>query len=90
MGSKDELVSDKKEMVNKVDHYGGTLVIDFIEKWETLPKAKANFSRTTAFKYLFRAGMKFPEKEIEDLEKVIWYAKREIERLSFENNKSES
>ena len=81
---------NEKEMVDKVAHYGGTLVIDFIEDWEVLPKSKANFSRTTAFKYLFRAGMKFPEKEIEDLEKVIWYTKREIERLQNENNKSKS
>ncbi len=83
-------MSDAKEMVDKVDHYGGTLVMDFIESWEALAKSKTNFSRTTAFKYLFRAGMKFEDKEIEDLEKVLWYTKREIARLKNENCRSKA
>lgn len=72
---------DKKEMVDKPDHYGGTLTIDYIEALEKLPGNKMNFSRTSSIKYLSRAGMKDQDKEIQDLEKVIWYMKREIERL---------
>lgn len=72
---------DKKEMVNKPDHYGGTLVIEYLEALEALPGNRMNFSRTSAIKYISRAGMKFPDKEIEELEKVIWYMNREIERL---------
>jgi len=73
-----------KEMVNKPDHYGGTLVIDFIEACEDLPNSQMNFSRGTAIKYLARAGMKFKDKEIEDLKKVVWYTNREIARLENE------
>ncbi len=80
----------KKEMVNKPDHYGGTLTIDYIEALEKLPGNKMNFSRTSAIKYLSRAGMKYEEKEIEDLEKVIWYTKREIARLKNENCRSKA
>jgi len=80
----------EKEMVNKVDHYGGTMVMDFIKAWEALPNSKANFARTTAFKYLFRAGMKYTDKEIQDLEKLLWYIKDDIERLKNENSQTES
>lgn len=75
---------DEKEMVDKPDHYGGTLVIDFIEALEELPGNKMNFSRASGIKYLARAGMKNKDKEIQDLEKVIWYTKREIQRLKNE------
>jgi len=80
-----------KEMVDKPDHYGGTLTIDYIEALEDLPGNRMNFSRTSAIKYLSRAGMKCEDTEIQDLEKVIWYTKREIERIrriENANNKS--
>lgn len=35
-----------------------------------------------AVKYLCRAGKKNPAKEVEDLEKAIWYIKRKIELVS--------
>ena len=58
-------------------HYtdGKIEVIEAIEAW------KLNFHRGNAIKYIARAGKKNPEKEIEDLEKAVWYLKREIERL---------
>ena len=40
-----------------------------------------NFHRGNAVKYIARAGKKNPGKEIEDLEKAVWYINREIERL---------
>ena len=78
----------QKEMVDKPDHYGGTLTIDYIEALEDLPGNKMNFSRTSAIKYLSRAGMKHEDTEIQDLEKVIWYTKREIERIRKQNENS--
>lgn len=43
-----------------------------------------NFNRGNAIKYIWRAGEKNPEKEIEDLEKAAWYINREIEKLKKE------
>ena len=66
------------ENVNHPNHYfadSGIEVIDAIEAWNL------NFSRGNAVKYIARAGIKNPEKEIEDLEKAVWYINREIERL---------
>lgn len=37
--------------------------------------------RANVFKYLKRAGVKDPEKEIEDLRKAAWYLNHEIELL---------
>jgi len=67
----------KKEAVHHPDHYnkGGIEVIDFIDAWDM------NFERGSAVKYIARAGVKDPEKEIEDLEKAEWYINHEIIRL---------
>ena len=40
-----------------------------------------NFCRGNAVKYIARAGLKDPEREVEDLEKAAWYIDREIKRL---------
>ena len=40
-----------------------------------------SFNRGSAVKYLARAGKKDPAKEIEDLEKSLWYTQRELDRL---------
>ena len=64
--------------VNHPNHYfadSGIEVIDAIEAWNL------NFSRGTAVNYIARAGIKNPDKEIEDLEKAVWYINREIKRL---------
>lgn len=65
------------DMVNHPSHYtdGNIEVIDFIED------KKLNYHRGNALKYLCRAGKKDPEKEVEDLQKAVWYINREIQRL---------
>lgn len=64
--------------VNHPSHYtdGRIEVIDFIDD------KRLNFCRGNAVKYIARAGKKDPNKEIEDLQKAVWYLNREIERLA--------
>jgi hypothetical protein len=63
--------------VNNPKHYtdGKIEVIDFIED------KGLNFHKGNCIKYICRAGKKDQSKEIEDLEKALWYLKREINRL---------
>lgn len=65
------------DIINHPLHYtdGKIEVIDFIEE------KQLNFHRGNAIKYIARAGKKNKEKEIEDLEKAVWYINREIQRL---------
>lgn len=60
--------------VDHPKHYnqGKIEVIEFIED------KSLNFHRGNAVKYIARAGIKDPNKEIEDLEKAVWYIRREI------------
>jgi hypothetical protein len=59
--------------VNSPSHYfsptGGELV-------DTI--AHLNYLRANAIKYIFRAGKKYPEKEIEDLKKAVWCLNKEL------------
>lgn len=68
----------KEDLVNHPKHYtshpSGVEVIDITEHM--------NFCRGNAIKYIMRAGIKNKNKEIEDLQKAVWYLNREIERLS--------
>jgi hypothetical protein len=64
-----------KEYVDKPDHYKGDATIIYIELFNL------NFARGSIIKYVTRAGIKFKEKEIEDLKKAKWYLEKEIERL---------
>lgn len=69
---------DKKiDMVNHPPHYGGENntyeVINVIEAWNL------NFNLGSAIKYIGRAGKK--DDIIQDLNKALWYVKREIKRL---------
>lgn len=63
--------------VNHPHHYnsGKIEVIEALEDW------KLNFHRGNAVKYIARAGKKDPSKEIEDLQKAVWYLLRDIELL---------
>ena len=63
----------KGSMVNHPKHYQGNKyeVIDIIEDFNL------NFSLGSAIKYILRAGKKDDRKQ--DLEKAIWYLKRELE-----------
>lgn len=66
--------------VNRPAHYtdGKIEVIDFIED------KKLGFCLGNAVKYISRAGKKNKDKEIEDLEKAIWYIKRRIKEIQEE------
>lgn len=63
--------------VNRPSHYtdGKIDVIDFIED------KKLGFCLGNAIKYIARAGKKNKDKEVEDLEKAIWYIKRRIKEI---------
>lgn len=64
-------------MVAHPPHYnaGKFEVIEVIEDW------KLGYHRGNAVKYIARAGLKDPTKEVEDLEKAVWYLKRYMELL---------
>ncbi|MEU9259009.1 DUF3310 domain-containing protein [Streptomyces sp. NPDC048212] len=69
----------RDDVINSPSHYAdgwsnGAEVIDITEH--------LNFNRGNAVKYLSRAGKKGgSEKELEDLQKALWYVSREVERL---------
>lgn len=71
------------DVVNHPSHYtdGNIEVIDFIED------KQLGFCLGNAIKYISRAGKKNQDKEIEDLEKAIWYINRRIFELK--KNKGE-
>lgn len=62
-----------KDAVNHPSHYTAYKGVEVIEITE-----KMNFNLGNSVKYIARAGLKNPEKEIEDLEKARWYLNREI------------
>jgi Protein of unknwon function (DUF3310) len=65
------------DMVNSPPHYnkGRIEVIEFIEDQQL------SFHSGSAVKYVCRAGIKDPSKHIEDLQKAIWYLRREVELI---------
>ena len=65
------------DSVNHPYHYnkGKIECIDYILDQEL------NFCRGNAVKYIVRAGLKDKSKEIEDLQKAVFYLNREIENL---------
>jgi len=46
-----------------------------------------NFNLGNAMKYIWRAGIKDPDKTIQDLEKAIFYIRDEISRIKETENK---
>lgn len=72
----------ENDIVNHPAHYtdGKIEVIEFIED------KNLDFCLGNAVKYISRSGKKDPAKEVEDLEKAIWYIKRKIKQLKKENN----
>jgi len=72
------LIPVKDDNVNHPSHYtsGKIEVIDFIDD------QKLNFCRGSAIKYVARAGKKNKDKEIEDLEKAVFFLNYEIKQLS--------
>lgn len=65
------------DIINHPLHYtdGKIEVIEFIED------KNLNYHKGNAIKYICRAGKKDPQKEIEDLQKAIWYINREIKNI---------
>lgn len=66
------------DLVNHPSHYNRPGIPECIDLIEALGY---NFHLGNAFKYLYRAGLK-TESPVQDLEKCIWYIKRELDRLS--------
>ena len=65
------------DKVNRPSHYVMSNGVEVIDVTENL-----NFNRGNAVKYLCRAGMK--DDMVEDLNKAIWYAMRELKRIGGE------
>lgn len=78
---KKQIKKTNKDMVNHPAHYnaGQIEVIEAIEDWGL------QYHRGTAVKYIARAGRKDASKEVEDLQKAIWYLNREVQRLIFKS-----
>ena len=73
-----EQIEMTKDAVNHPQHYESS-----VPEIECIQVVRHfNFNRGNAIKYIWRAGKKDPSKEVEDLEKAIWYIKDEIERIS--------
>jgi hypothetical protein len=68
-------LSNKMEAVNSPQHYQGKGLeaIDVIENFDL------NFNLGNTIKYVLRAGKKGNKKE--DLEKAVWYLKRELNKF---------
>jgi hypothetical protein len=66
-----------KDNVNSPSHYtdGKIEVIEYIED------KKLGFCLGNAIKYISRAGKKYKDKEVEDINKAIWYLKRHIKNI---------
>lgn len=66
-------------MINHPIHYGGEdnpyEAIKVIYAWGL------GFCLGNTVKYISRAGMKDPEKELEDLKKALWYLDHHIKNL---------
>jgi hypothetical protein len=75
-------MSQQKEMVNHPDHYGGEdnpyEAIKVIDEWNL------GFCLGNTVKYISRAGKKNKEKELEDLEKALWYLQYYINQKKYE------
>ena len=69
-----------KEAVDHPSHYGGKdnvyEAIKVVEAWEL------GFCLGNVIKYISRAGKKDSTKELEDLNKALWYLNRRIEQIS--------
>ena len=76
---------ENKEQVDHPNHYGGEdntyEVIKVIDAWDL------GFSLGNAVKYISRAGKKNPEKEIEDLKKLLAQALKEGKNLFIQPKK---
>ena len=67
------------EYVNHPEHYGG--VENTYEVIKVIEALEMDFHLGNTFKYIARAGKKGTDKEIQDLEKAMWYLQRKIDLL---------
>ena len=67
------------EHVNHPQHYGG--VENTYEVIKVIEALEMDFHLGNTFKYIARAGKKGSDKEIQDLEKAMWYLQRKIDLL---------
>jgi hypothetical protein len=67
------------EYVNHPQHYGG--VENTYEVIKVIEALDMDFHLGNTFKYIARAGKKGTDKEIQDLEKAMWYLQRKIDLL---------
>ena len=65
--------------VNHPEHYNQIPGIECIDVAECF-----GFNIGNVIKYAWRAGLKDPDDPITDLQKAVWYAQREIERITKE------
>ena len=74
------------DSVNHPSHYtdGEIEVIEYIED------KRFGYHLGNAVKYISRAGKKDPQKEIEDLEKAIWYIRRYIKLRKGKNDEQQT
>ena len=81
--SEESKMEKENDPVTHPSHYtqGKIECIDFIAD------KKLNFCRGNAVKYIIRAGLKDPSKEIEDLKKAVFYLNYEIAQLEKEGKK---
>ena len=70
-----EIMVTNEDAINP-KHYTQIKIIECIEITEQF-----NFCRGNAIKYIWRAGLKSKDTEIQDLRKAAWYIDREIKRL---------
>lgn len=67
------------EYVNHPQHYGGES--NTYEVIKVIEALEMDFHLGNTFKYITRAGKKGSDKEIQDLEKALWYLQRKIDLL---------
>lgn len=72
----------QSDMVNHPSHYtshpSGIEAIQ-VTRW-------MNFNLGNAMKYIWRSGIKNPDKQVEDLKKAVFYLNDEIKRLEEMSN----
>lgn len=79
---RNDVIIPVKDDVNRPSHY--TYMDPTYEPIKVIEAWKLDYHLGNVTKYISRAGIKNPEKEIEDLEKARWYLDRKIYRLKDE------
>ena len=75
-------MKENNNQVNHPTHYGGE--DNPFEPIKIIEGLNLDFHIGNSLKYMLRAGKKNPEKEVEDLEKAVWYLQRKIKKIQKE------